>query len=223
MLNLLVDFDGTVCNSAEGVLKSVEYSLEKLGVHLDLTYSELSVMFLGPPLSLPFGKIFNGDEQKISLAIKHFRERYNTLGVYENELYDGVAECMRALVKQGVRICIASSKPDVFINDILERNHALDCFEKIFAPGLDGEKLTKLDIVKRALEYVESVDHDPQVYMIGDRKYDIEGAHLAGIKCIGVEWGYAHKNELSEHGAEYIVKNMGELYNLAVELSQKDR
>ncbi len=222
MLNILVDFDGTICNSAEGVLKSVEYALENLGVRLDVSYSELSAMFLGPPLSLPYGEIFNGDEEKISLAIKYFRERYNTLGVFENELYDGVAECMRRLSEKGIRVCIASSKPDVFIKSILERNNALDCFEKIFSPGLDGEKLSKLDVVNKALEYIQSVDPNPRVYMVGDRKYDVEGAHLAGIECIGVEWGYAQENELREYGAEYIVKNMRELYDLAIELSQKD-
>ncbi len=221
MLNLLVDFDGTVCDSAEGVLKSVEYALDKLDSNLDVPYAELSVMFLGPPLSLPFGEIFSGDSDKVALAIEYFRERYNTLGVYENTLYDGIVECMRDLTKEGVRVCIASSKPDVFIKSILERNNALDSFEAIFAPGLDGEKLTKLDIVLKALEYIKSIDPNPRVFMVGDRKYDVDGAHLAGIPCIGVEWGYADDNELSEHGAEYIVNNPGELFDLAVALSRK--
>ena len=219
MLNLLIDFDGTVCDSAEGVLKSVEYALDKLGVRLDLSYSDLSVMFLGPPLSLPFGKIFKGDTDKISLAIEYFRERYNTLGVYENKLYDGVIDCLRDLTNEGVRACIASSKPDVFIKNILKRNNALDCFEEIFAPGLDGEKLSKRDIVVKALDYVRTTDMNPQIYMVGDRKYDVEGAHLSGIPCIGVEWGYADKNELADHGAEYIVNNPRGLYELAIRLS----
>ena len=221
MLYLLVDFDGTVCDSAEGVLKSVVYALDKLGIDLGVPYSELAVTFVGPPLSLPFGKIFNGDEEKVELAIKYFRDRYNTLGVYENTLYEGVTECMRKLSSEGIGIIIASSKPGNFIESILGRNNALDCFEAIFAPGLDGEKLTKLDIVKKALDYVYSVDRFAKVYMVGDRKYDIEGAHLAGIPCIGVEWGYAHESELSDNGAEYIVNNVRELYELAVALSHK--
>ena len=219
MLNLLIDFDGTVCDSAEGVLKSVEYALNKLGVSLDLSYSDLSVMFLGPPLSLPFGKIFNGDTDKVALAIEYFRERYNTLGVYENKLYDGVIDCLRDLKSEGVRACIASSKPDVFIKNILKRNNALDCFEEIFAPGLDGENLSKHDIVVKALDYVRTTDDNPQIYMVGDRKYDVEGAHLAEIPCIGVEWGYADKNELVYHGAEYIVNDPRELYALSIRLS----
>lgn len=222
MLNLLIDFDGTICDSAEGVLKSVEYALEKLGKKLDISQDEMSVMFLGPPLSLPFGEIFGTGSDKIGIAIDLFRERYNTLGVYENRLYDGIIECIRNLSKEGIGIYIASSKPDVFINDILKRNNALDCFDAIFAPGLDGEKLTKLDIVKKALIHIKGIDANPVVYMVGDRKYDVEGAHLAGIDCIGVEWGYAYPNELHEYGAEHVVNNVSELYELAINLLKKE-
>ena len=220
MYHLLIDFDGTVCDSAEGIIKSAEYAINILNPDYKLTYSEMSGIFVGPPLQIPFGRIFENNNKTVLEAIRLFRERYDKLGVYENKLYDGMIECIDRLSVHGIKSYIASSKPKVYIKNIVERNGVTKSFENIYSPDLGDESLSKYDIIMLAMSEIREKDPEAVIYMLGDRKYDIEGAHKADIPCIGVTWGYAENNELSEHGAEFVVNTPGELYELVIKLAK---
>ena len=220
MYHLLIDFDGTICDSAEGIIKSAAYAINILKPDYKLTYSEMSGIFVGPPLQIPFGKIFENDEKTILEAIRLFRVRYNEYGVYENKLYDGMIECIDNLFSNGIKSYIASSKPNVYIKSILERNGVINSFKGIYSPDLGDESLSKYDIIMLAVSDIKAKDPEAIIYMLGDRKYDIEGAHEAFLPCIGVTWGYAEDNELSEYGAEFIVNTPDELYELVLKLAK---
>lgn len=209
----LFDFDGTLCDTREGVLKSVLYAMDKMNIKCPLEYSEMDQVFVGPPLTVSFPDYF-GDEASVLKAIGLFRERYNTEGVHENRLFDGVPGMLDELKRRGRVMYIASSKPEAFIHMILKQHGIAELFSGVYAPSLDEDKTTKLDVIKLALADIARSDKDATVYMIGDRKFDVIGAHMAGLECIGVKWGCAAENELEENGAEYVVESIEDLLKL---------
>lgn len=214
----LFDFDGTLCNTEEGVIKSVLYAMDKMNVVNPLPPDKMPSEFVGPPLTLSFPKYFGKDEANVLKAIDYFRERYNTIGVFENKLFVGIPEMLKELKARGRIMYIASSKPKNFIHMILKEYEIEDYFDGVFAPALDEEKTSKYAVIKLALEKVYASDDAPEFYMVGDRKFDVIGAHTAEIPCIGVKWGSAAEGELEEHGADYVVDSIDELLDLDLKL-----
>lgn len=208
----LFDFDGTVADTSKGIIKSARFALDEMGVDCKLSDRELEVIFIGPPLTKSFPEFVGS--QGVERAIELFRSRYRTKGVFENKLYEGLVECLEKLNKMGVTLYIASSKPICFIRDIL-RQHGIDIyFAGIYAPELDEDGLTKLDVINAAVSKIKQTDLSPKIYMVGDRKYDILGAHEAGLKAIGVRWGSADEGELEAAGADYIAESFADIINL---------
>lgn len=215
----LFDFDGTLCNTNEGVIKSVEYALEKMNVKNTLTREEMEPMFIGPPLTESFPYFFGKDKDAVLKAIAYFRERYNTVGVKENKLFDNIPKLLKEMKKRGNILYIASSKPIGFIHMILNEHNISDYFNGVFAPGLDEDKLSKYDVIMLAKNQILNSDTSPTIYMVGDRKYDVKGAHEAKLPCIGVKWGCAEDGEFEEYGAEHIVSTVDEFLLLDEKLS----
>ena len=216
----LFDFDGTICDSKEGILNAAEYALKKMNIENKLTRSEMEPVFIGPPLtqSLPY---YTGDDtETVAQAIKHFREYYNKYGTYENTIFGGVREMLDTLSKRGAHFYIASSKPTKFIKLILNKHGISAYFEKIFSPDLDEDHLTKYDIIMLAKNEINSSEPTPVICMVGDRKYDIDAAHKAGIPCIGVSWGSAANGELEDHHADYIANSPNEILNIDLQIMQ---
>ena len=210
----LFDFDGTLCNTNEVVINSVEYALKKMNVKNTLTRAEMEPMFIGPPLTESFPYFFGEDKGAVLKAIAYFRERYNTIGVKENKLFDNIPRLLGEMKKRGNILYIASSKPIGFIHMILNEHNISDCFAGVFAPGLDEDKLSKYDVIMLAKNQILATDSTHTIYMVGDRKFDVKGAHQAKLPCIGVNWGSAEPGELEEHGAEYVVNSVDELLEL---------
>lgn len=209
----LFDFDGTLVETKEGIIKSARYALEKMGVDCALSDGELEVIFIGPPLTGTFPRFVGNDSQKVQAAIDHFRVYYRKTGVFENRLFENCKECLESLKRES-KLYISSSKPEVFVRDILGQRKIADYFEEVYAPGLDEDKTTKYDVIMSAINKIKENDSAPRIYMVGDRKYDIEGAHKAGIKAIGVRWGSADTGELEDVGADYIVESFEALKEL---------
>lgn len=218
MKYFLFDFDGTLVDTTLGVINSVKYAFDKMGIKHALTDDELAVRFIGPPLTQSFPEFVGDDRDRVKEAIDTFRVRYRTLGVLENELYPYLVDCLDSMKNYGCKLYIASSKPKTFICEILKQR-GLDCyFEGIYAPGFDEDKMSKYDVIMAAIAKITESDKAAKIYMIGDRKFDIEGAHKAHIPAIGVRWGSAGKNELKEAGSDYIVSDYRELEVLAKDL-----
>lgn len=209
---LLFDLDGTLTDPKEGITNCVKHGLSALG--LTETDENVLLSFIGPPLEESFANIYNLNEEDTNFAIATFRERYGTIGLYENRAFDGVKEMLANIKRQcpDKKIALATSKPKKFALLILEKYGLLEYFDILDGSNLDGTKTRKDEVIASVLEQLGLSDNEhADCLMIGDRKHDVYGARQFGIDCIGVEFGYAEEGELKESGAKYIVDTLEEL------------
>jgi len=205
---ILFDLDGTLTDPKVGITKSVAYALEKLNIEV-VDYSKLD-FFIGPPLQESFQAYYDLNEQQVNEAIGYYRERFQQHGLYENEVYPGIGPLLEALKKKGKTLAVATSKPTVFAEKILQHFNLDQYFEVIVGSNLDGTRIAKADVIHEVLLQLSSPDKG-EVIMIGDRKHDLIGAKKEGIANIGVLYGYGSKEELALEEPTYIVNNIEEL------------
>ena len=202
--NIIFDFDGTVCNTGEGIIKSVKYALSAFGYDLPENDSELS-FFIGPPLVKSFMKYCTCDEETAQALVVKYRERYTDIGVYESCLYPEIEKLLQALKSDGAKIAVASSKPKVFIDVLLEKFGILKYFDAVCGVQFNSDCETKASIIGRAVNDLGADKSD--VLMIGDTRFDIEGANENGIKSVGVMWASAHRLNLKAQALTLWPKN----------------
>lgn len=217
---LLFDLDGTLTDSAEGIIKCVQYAAEKMGAELKKA-EELRV-FVGPPLSESFQNVYGFSVADTQQAIAYYRERFKPIGMFENAVYPGIPEMLKAMKENGKINLIASSKPQEFVETILEHFDIAKYFDIIVGASMDESRNTKEAVIEEALFQLKSTDRygqysDDKCVMIGDRKYDIHGARYFGLRNIGVSYGFAPVGELEEAGADVIVDTVEELTRVLLE------
>lgn len=208
---LLFDLDGTLTDPKAGITACVQYALDAFGIREpDLDKLE---SFIGPPLKDSFMKFYDMSETQAQEAVKKYRERFQDTGIYENKLYEGIPQMLRALRAKGMRLAVASSKPTVFVRRILEHFQIDGYFQAVVGSELDGARSEKAQVVEEALRQLfgEKPVEKEKAYMIGDRRYDVEGARANGIESVGVTYGYGSMEELKEAKADYIVRSVEEL------------
>lgn len=193
--NLLFDFDGTLFDTGEGIIKSVKYSARSFGFIEDNPEDLRS--FVGPPLLDSFMNRYSIDEETGRKMISKFRERYGTLGINECKPYSDIFECIKELKSHGINILIATGKPTVHAKTILNNFDYTDLFDDILGSDLEGKLTQKKDIIAALIRKWGS---DGSV-MIGDRDNDVLGALANNLPCLGVAWGYAKEGELKKAGA----------------------
>lgn len=196
---LLFDLDGTLTDSTEGILKCLINAVEKMGFEVP----EDTNKFLGPPIRQSFAEFIGMNEEQIDEAVRIFRERYSTVGLFENRVYEGIPEMLERLKKAGKRLMVATSKPEVYAVRILERFGIAPYFEIVGGAELDGSRDYKHEVIEYVLAKANITDRS-RVLMIGDRRQDVLGAHKTGLKCMGILWGYGSAEELDEAGADFI-------------------
>ena len=207
--HILFDFDGTLYDTVEGIAKSAQYALEKLGVSAEL--DELRC-FAGPPLVDKFMEVYGFSHEKAWEARGLFQERYIPVGVYESRPFPGMKEFLAALKEKGLTLAVATSKPLDLAEQLLGRAGMREFFGVVCGSRLDGNNNSKQEIVERVIASLGAEKED--CVLIGDTKYDVAGAHAAGVKCIGVRYGYAAPGELEEAGADAIADDLDELENM---------
>jgi phosphoglycolate phosphatase len=203
---LFIDLDGTVSDSSEGIFNAIRYALAHIGV--ENTFEDRLHMMIGPPLVLSTMDILGFDPDTSDRFIKAYREYYNEKGILENRMYDGIPDFLRIQREKNRVLVLATSKPEAFAERILETFRIRDYFDLVAAVSFDGSKQEKIDVIRYAIEKLDIKDLS-QVVMIGDTKYDIEGAKLAGIDSIGVLYGFGSEQDMI--GATHMVKNLDEL------------
>lgn len=211
---ILFDLDGTLTDPKLGITSSVQYALRALGIE-EPSLDKLEP-FIGPPLADSFREFYGLDEEQIETAIAKYRERFNDRGIYENEIYPGIAEMLAALKASGKKLSIASSKPTRFVERILDYFDIRTYFDVIIGSNMDGTRSKKEEVVEEALRQMLPSGMTPAekkaaVAMVGDRRFDIEGAREHGITSVGVSFGYAPEGELEQAGADYIVDTVNAL------------
>ena len=205
---ILFDFDGTVFDSAEGITKSVQYALGKMGIHAEL--DEL-MCFAGPPLDEMFALRYGMSEDEAQTAVRFYRERYTPIGWEECTPFAGMHELMHRLREKGAKIAVATSKPRRFAEQILEKYGMRDAFDLVCGSEFDGTRGQKWEVIEYALQ---SFDISPgEAIMVGDRKYDVIGAKKCGVDCVGVRFGYAEPGELEAAGAVYVAEDADDLFD----------
>lgn len=210
----LFDLDGTLTDPREGITRSVQYALRYFGIEEpDLKKLE---PFIGPPLKASFKEFYGLSEQQARKAIDVYRERFAPIGVLENKIFPGTEGLLKKAKDKGCRLAVASSKPYVFVKQILEHFGIDGYFEVIVGSELDGTRDAKEEVVEEALRRLGILDMEKdkrreRCAMIGDRRFDINGAKAHGLTGIGVSFGFAGEGELEEAGADYIAESMEEL------------
>lgn len=209
---ILFDLDGTLTDPKEGITKSVQYALADFGID-EKNLDKLEV-FIGPPLKESFIEFYDFNEQDALKAVDKYRERFVVTGIFENKIYKGIPELLKELHERGCKISIASSKPTILVERILDYFDIAKYFDYVVGSEMDGRRTKKEEVVEEALRQMvpENVDRR-DVAMIGDRKFDIEGARAFGLTGIAVSYGYAPEGELEAAGADYIVDSVEELKN----------
>jgi phosphoglycolate phosphatase len=194
------DLDGTLTDPKPGITRSIQYALQKLDWPVIPTEDELT-WCIGPPLRASFVRLLGGEESA-DRAVALYRERFSDIGLYENGLYGGIAGVLTTLRASGHRLFVATSKPHVFAERIIDHFGLRPHFEYVFGSELDGTRVDKSDLLEYALKQA-AVD-PAKTLMIGDRSHDMVGARNNGIQGIGVLYGYGSRDELLGAGARHV-------------------
>ena len=214
--NLFFDLDGTLTDSGEGIMKSVAHAFERLG--MDKPSETQLREFVGPPLRATFMR-FGVPENRTWEAVGYYRERYNSVGKFENRVYDGIEELLKKLVKEGYGIYVATSKPEPLSREIIDHFGLTGHFRYIAGATPDCSRETKSDVLRYLLSEIGGAD---SCLMIGDTVFDILGAAELGIPGAGVSWGYGNREEMLKAGAIAVVGDCEELYRvIAGEISDE--
>lgn len=199
---LLFDLDGTLTNPKEGITRSVQHALRHFGI--EVADPDTLTPYIGPPL-IPSFIEFHGLTQEQALeALQVYRQRFSTVGLFENEVLDGVPEMLRALKQNGRFVAVASSKPEPYVIRILEHFDLLQYFDEVVGASMDEKRSAKKDIIEEALRRMGKAPGDRDILMIGDRMHDVEGAQLCGLDSLGIYTGFAPEGELEDAGATYV-------------------
>lgn len=198
MRRLFFDLDGTLTDSREGILGSIRYALERMGKSCP-PEAEL-IAFIGPPLRDTFQSLLG--EASAAPALKFYRERFAETGWRENRPYEGIEDLLAELQARGITLYVATSKPLVFAERILEHFGLARYFAHVFGAELDGTRGDKRDLLHYAMQLTGT---GPGATMIGDRSFDVLGGRANGMRTVGVTWGFGSRQELEAAGADRIV------------------
>ena len=189
---ILFDLDGTLTDPMQGITKSVRYALNSFGIEVD-DLCKL-IPFIGPPLKDSFKEFYRFNEEDAILAVEKYREYYRIDGIFDNKVYEGIEECLKAFAKK-----------------IMDHFNLSKYFDFIGGSELNGRS-KKGEVIEYVLKSMQINFGD--AIMVGDRMHDIIGAHEHNLPCIAVEYGYGNVQEFKQYHADYIVKTVNELQKL---------
>ena len=211
---LLFDLDGTVSESAEGIRASLEYAINTLGAPMpDLSdYTR----YVGPPLIDTFLNLVGLDPETAERGAQLYRDYYNEKGKFINRVYKGIPELLGRLREEDVKMCICSSKYELFAEEIIGILGLSGDFDAVCGSNIDGSRKDKKDLIPYAVACLGGdFERDRErTVMLGDTWYDAKGAKLCGVDFIGVRYGYGKTADMEEQGARLFADTPGELYEL---------
>ncbi|MDO8307773.1 MAG: HAD hydrolase-like protein [Actinomycetota bacterium] len=201
---ILFDLDGTLTDSGVGIANCIRYALDSFGIaHPD---DATMRSHLGPPLVETFRDGYGLSDDDVERAIAKYRERYHSVGLFENAVYDGIPEVLDALSASSATLAVATSKPTYSATKILEHFGLSGRFSFIGGAELDGSRQHKADVIAHVLDAMAWSPETGPIVMVGDRGHDVRGAAAHGIPAIGALWGYGNEAELLDAGAVTVVE-----------------
>ena len=211
--HIFFDLDGTLTDPAQGITNSFIHALKYFGREIP-SYEELCKL-IGPPLPYSFETILGFPKEKVMEAVAKYREYFATKGLYENNVYSGIPELLQTLKEKGKHLVVATSKPEEYSIKIIEHFGLSKYFDYVCGSLMDESRSKKSEVIGYALQRCGLGEDDKShVLMVGDRFHDIEGAKKNGLKSCGVLFGYGSRAELEDAGADYIVKDVMDLYKV---------
>ena len=205
---ILFDLDGTLTDSAEGIINCSILALKHFG--LPIPDRQTMRVFVGPPLHETFVK-FGVPEEQADKAVEVFRSRYFTVGKFENAPYPGIPELLQTLKERGHTLLIATSKPESLAFEITKKFGLFDYFDMICGATLDRSRVNKDDVIAYLLAQTNTQEN---LIMVGDTAFDVIGANVHNIPTIGVSWGYGEVQDMLDAGAIAIAHTTNELLEL---------
>ena len=214
---VIFDFDGTICDTGKGIRRSARYALESLG--FPCPPAEELDYFIGPPLFDSFKQRHGATDEQAHALVEKYREDYRAGGLFESELYDGIAAMLQMLRVNGIRTGIASSKPELFVRQLLEYFKITDLFDTVVGVAFGSDRETKKSLIARAAGALGCAAEE--TLMVGDRFYDIDGAKQNGFAAAGVLWGFGSREEFEKSGADFILERPGDVEAVALGMYEK--
>ncbi len=208
---IFFDLDGTLTQSDPGITRSIQYALEKNNM-ASPSLEELKI-FVGPPLKEKFIEIFGVDEETANRLLVSYRERYNKIGKYECDIFDGVNEMLEKLKRKGKLLCVATSKPEKSAKEVLEYFDLLKYFDFVGGDTYNNTRSNKSAVINYVAESMSIKDRN-EIVMVGDTHYDVLGAYNSDVRCIGVLYGYGTREGLKEAGAYALAENVSNIAEL---------
>lgn len=209
--HVFFDLDGTLTDPFEGITSSFSYALSKFGIEIK-DPTELKRV-IGPPLMDSFQNFYHLSYDDAAAANGYYREYFAKYGLMQNKLYEGIPTLLDLLRSKGKKLYVATSKPIEFAIQVLDGFDITKYFEFVSANNFADERHTKAQVIQYIFDTYPNIQKD-ECLMVGDRKYDIEGAKPFGIKTAGVLFGYAEDGELEKAGADYICPTVKDLETL---------
>ena len=211
----LFDLDGTLTDPGIGITNSAAHALRHFGI--ETASREELYPYIGPPLDFSFSKYHGIAKEDLNHAIELFREYFAKNGIFENEAYEGIENLLKKLKGEGASLLLATSKPEKFAVKILEHFGLYKYFDFIGGSPLEGAGSEKAEVIRSVMRHVPDISEENAV-MIGDREYDILGAHECGLSAVGVLYGYGSETELKNAGADFIAGDIKELEELLLSI-----
>jgi phosphoglycolate phosphatase len=208
---IFFDLDGTLTDPGEGITNSVAHALTRFGI--DVPERAELYKFIGPPLKDSFAKYYGMSPEESTTALKYYREYYADKGIFENAVYDGVETMLSDIKKSGRKIIMATSKPDVYAEKILEHFGLMKYFDFVAGADMAETRVAKADVIAHALDSCGLRGKTGEILMVGDREHDVLGAAAHGIDALGVTFGYGSADELMSAGAKYLANTPLEILN----------
>ena len=196
---VLIDLDGTISDSSPGMLTGFRKVFDRFD--MEQPSDESIRRHFGPPLAMTWREVYGMTDAQIVVGLEVYREYYHDVGMFENNLYDGIPDLIKDLHGEGVTLSTATSKPEFSASRIIEHFGLREYFTFIGAADLAGTRDDKSAVIAHTLENLQASSQSHTIVMMGDRRHDVEGAREHGIDTIGVLWGYGTAEELSTAGA----------------------
>lgn len=205
---VLFDLDGTLVYSHSGIFACFRYALEKMG--RENPTDEQLLPCIGPSLHYSFKNFFGMTEEEAVKGVALYRERYSVKGVWENTPIEGALECLKTLKERGYVLGLATSKPILYAQKIVDKHGFSAQMQACVGSGMDGSLPTKASVIE---EVMRRLGANPcECLMVGDRFHDAEGAAEQGVDCALLKiGGYADDEELYNSGAKYVFADFAEL------------
>jgi phosphoglycolate phosphatase len=208
---ILFDLDGTLTDPSEGIFNSFHYALNKLGI--TETKPQEMISLIGPPLQVSFRKRYKLHGQDIERGVAFYREYFGKKGLFENELFAGIPELLNALKGKGKRLLLATTKADIYADRILDHFNIRNYFDYLSCATYDGSRVDKGEIIAYALKETE-VENKNKAVMVGDRKFDLQGAKDNGMASVAVTYGFGSSEELKLAQPDHTVSSVADLSRL---------